>query len=293
MQALIVLCDLGSMGRAAEQMGITQPAMSQLVSELEKLIEAKLFLRHSKGVDPTPVALDLLPIARRIITAAEEGAERIASHQRLDSGLVRLGTTAAATGAILDPIVADFAEAHPRIQLQATTLLGPTLDASFVGSEYDVICCRQRETIPEGWIFEPCYQDALVPVCGTTHPLALDSNVTISDLGKSIWLQNHISTVARHKFDELIQREGWANIREVQVLSRVTILIWTMLKAGKYVTLVPRSVVAPWIFEGLLYEIPVDLQLPLEPLGYHWRPSYAGTAVQTFIETLRTENTDL
>lgn len=286
MRALIVLCDLGSMGRAAEQMGVTQPAMSKLVSELEKLIETKLFLRHSKGVTPTPVALDLVPIARRMISAAEEGAERIASHQRLDSGLVRVGTTAAATGAILDPILIGFPDAHPRIQVQVNTLLGPTLDASFGESEYDVIFCRRRETLPEGWIFEPCYRDAIVPVCGSNHPIAQSQNITIAELGKLTWLQNHISTLARHKFDELVEREGWKNLREVQILSRESILIWTMLKSGKYVSMVPRSVVAPWILEGLLYEIPVELNLPIEPIGYHWRPNYAGTAVQTFIRAL-------
>lgn len=274
------------MGRAAEQMGITQPAMSKLVSELEKLIETKLFLRHSKGVNPTDVALDLLPIARRMISAAEEGAERIASHQRMDSGLVRVGTTAAATGAMLDPILIGFADTHPRIQVQATTLLGPILDASFGESEYDVICCRRRDTLPEGWIFKPCYSDAIVPICGVNHPFAHNPNITLAELGKSTWLQNHISTLARHKFDELVEREGWKNLREVQILSRESILIWTMLKSGKYVSLVPRSVVAPWLLEGLLYEIPVELNLPLESIGYHWRPDYAGTAVQSFIRAL-------
>lgn len=286
MRALIVLCDLGSMGRAAEQIGITQPAMTKLVSDLEKLIETKLFLRHSKGVSPTSVALDLLPIARRMISAAEEGAERIASHQRLDSGLVRVGTTAAATGAMLDTVLTGFAEANPRIQVQVTTLVGPTLDASFVENEYDIICCRQRQTIPEDWIFKPCYLDAIVPVCGINHPFAHRKPVTIAELGKSTWLQNHISTLARHKFDELVERESWKNLREVQILSRESLLIWTMLKSGKYVSLVPRSVVAPWILEGLLYEIPVELNLPLEPIGYYWRPDYAGTAVQSFSRAL-------
>lgn len=286
MQALIALCDLGSMGRAAMQLGITQPAMSQLVAELERLIETKLFLRHSKGVDPTPTALDLLPIAQRMIAAAEEGAERIATHHRRDGGLVRVATTAAATGAILDPILAGFVDVQPNIQVQATTVIGPTLDASFKGGEFDIVCCRRRETIPEGWSFQACIGDALVAICGPTHPLASKVRVSKTDLGRSTWLQNHVSTVARHAFDNLVEREVWTGLSEIQIQTRVPLLIWTMLKTGKYLTLVPRSVAAPWLSEGLLCELPAELNLPLEPLGVHWRPDHAGSAVRQFIQAL-------
>ena len=286
MQALIALCDLGSMSRAAQALGISQPAMSQLVAELEKLIETQLFLRHSKGVNPTPVALNLLSVARRIIAAAEEGAEHIASHQRRDEGLVRIASTAAASGALLHVVLPEFAKARPGIQIQINTVLGPSLDASFSSGEYDIVCSRSREVVPEGWAFSPCVADDLVPVCGARHPLASRDQVTMQDLGQAIWLQNHVSTVARQHFDSLAQREGWHNIQQIQVLSRVPILIWTMLKSGKYLTLVPRSVVASWLSEGMLCELSVDLDIPLAPLGYHWQPDVAGSATKRFVNAL-------
>lgn len=286
MQAMIALCDLGNMSRAAQALGISQPGMSQLVSELEKLIETPLFLRHSKGVDPTPITLDLLPIARRIIAAAEESAEHIASHQRRDEGLVRVAATAAASCALLDVILPAFAETNPNIQIQINTVLGHALDASFTSSEFDIVCCRARNAVPEGWTHSACLADKLVPVCGVLHPLARQDTVTMQELGQAVWLQNHVSTVARQHFDGLVQRAGWNDIQEIQILSRVPILIWTMLKSGKYLTLVPRSVVAPWLVEGMLTELPVDLDMPLPPVGYHWQPDIAGSATKRFISAL-------
>ena len=53
MQVLIKLAEIGSMRRTAEAVNMTQPAITQLVAELEKLLETKLFLRHAKGVEPT------------------------------------------------------------------------------------------------------------------------------------------------------------------------------------------------------------------------------------------------
>lgn len=286
MRALIALNDLGTMSRAAKALNISQPAMSQLVVELEKLIEAQLFLRHAKGVDPTPVTRDLVPIARRIITATQEGSEHIASHQRNDDGLVRVASTAAGSGALLDVILPIFAETHPNIQIQIKTVLGSavgsSLAAAFSVDEYDIICCRQREVVPEGWEFSNCFLDELIPVCGAKHPFANRKKVTMQDLGLATWLQYPLSSLARQHFDNLVIREGWKDIKQIQVMSRVPHLTWTMLRSGEYLTLVPRSVVAPWLAEKVACELDVGLKLELSPVGYYWRSKLAGSATRKF-----------
>jgi len=114
----MVLNDLRSMSRAAEAMGMTQPGMSQLVAELEQLLETTLFLRHSRGVTPTKAAADMLPVARRIMAAAEDGAEVIASYNRRDGGLVRMGVSIAADAGLLPLALPRFAQEYPNVQLQ-------------------------------------------------------------------------------------------------------------------------------------------------------------------------------
>lgn len=286
MQALIALDDLRSMGRAAQAMGMSQPAMSQLVAEFEQLIETRLFLRHSKGVDPTPAALDLIPVARRILAAAEEGAEHIASRNRREGGLVRVATTAAATGALLNRVLPEFAESHPNIQVQVVPVAGQTLDASFAEDEFDIVCCRLREVVPEGWTFCQRSTDELVAVCAASHPLAGRSEVTLAELGQHAWMGNHVATTARHHFDELRQRQNWTDTPEVQILSREPMLIWTMLKTGKALSLIPRSVADHWLDDGLLHVLPAALDMPLPPIGFHWRPATAGFATRRLVDAL-------
>jgi DNA-binding transcriptional LysR family regulator len=287
MQALLTLNELRSMGRAAEAMGMTQPAMSQLVAELEKLIETQLFFRHSKGIDPTPAALDLLPVARRILAATEEGADRIASLQRREGGLVRIASTASSTGAILDPMIAKFGEQNSNIHAQILTVVGPSLDASFTGDEFDVVLCRERALLPEGWQFQCLVPDGLAIMTGPNHPLALKDRVTLDDLRASTWVQHQATSLAREHFDLLRERLDWHEIKLVHVASRIPTIAWSMLRDSSLVSLVPRSVVMPWIREGLLCEIDAGLEMPLLPMGYHWRPDRAGPAATRFLEALK------
>ncbi|MCW1934919.1 LysR family transcriptional regulator [Pararhodobacter zhoushanensis] len=280
MQALIMLNDLRSMSRAAQAMGMTQPAMTQLVAELEALLETTLFLRHSRGVDPTPVAQDLMPVARRILAAMEEGAELIATRIRRDSGPVRVAATVAAMGGLLDPALPVLARSHPNVQVQVDNVMGQGLSASFSGTEFDLILCRRLAVVHEGWTFVPCRHDAAIIVAGARHPLAQKTGVTAADLGAARWLQNHVATLARHVFDDLRERYGWVELDEVQFISRIPMLIWSMLKSGELLCLTPRSVAAAWLLDGSIVELDFDVGAPLEPIGFYWKLDEAGPSTR-------------
>jgi len=288
MQALVMLDDLRSMTRAAQAMGMTQPAMTQLVAELEQLLETTLFLRHSRGVDPTPVALDLLPVARRILAAMEEGAEAIASRIRRDTGPVRVAVTVAGLGMLLDRALPPLVQAHPGFQLQVESVVGQSLATAFNADDFDLVLCRRRGAVPEGWAFVECGEDVSVIVAGARHPLAGRAVVTARDLADCTWLQNHVASLARHAFDDLRERHGWHNLQEVRVISRIPELIWSMLRDGRLIALLPRSVAMPRIEEGTLVELSFDVSGTLEPVGYYWKPDAATPAMRLLAQRLST-----
>lgn len=286
MQALVALDNLRSMTRAAQAMGMTQPAMTQLVAEMEQLLETRLFLRHSRGVDPTPVAEDLLPVARRILAAMEEGAEAIATRIRRDSGPLRVAVTVAGVGALLDRLLPDLSQQHPTLQLMVETVMGLSLSASFNGEDYDLILCRRLRVVPEGWTFVSCYDDAPIIVAGRRHPLAGKAVVTAADLGQCIWLQNHVATLARHAFDALREEHSWDNLREINMISRIPEVMWSMLRPGTAVCLSPRSVALPRLSDGSLVELPFPVDAPLEPMGYYWKPADATPSLKLVAQSL-------
>ena len=67
MQAFVEVADLGSTKKASAEMAVTQPAVTHLLAELEKLVGTRLFLRHAKGMKLTDAGTLLLPQARVLV----------------------------------------------------------------------------------------------------------------------------------------------------------------------------------------------------------------------------------
>ena len=265
-QVLVTLAELGNVRRTALAIGMTQPAVTLLLAEMERLIETPLFLRHSRGVSPTPMALDLLPLARHMLADLQSGAEMVAARLHHGEGVVRVGASAAGVSAILAKVLPGFTRAHPDIQVQVEELGTPDITARVAGGTTDIIFCRQPTLLPQGWRFEPCAEDRFVVVCGNQHPLCRKRVVRLQDLQDATWLPNTLASAAHKRFEELVAQQSWAP-RSCGILTRISSLTWTLLDTGPFVTLVPLGVVSPWVERKLLHVLPLDLDMPFEPNG--------------------------
>lgn len=265
-QALVTLADLGNVRRTAQAIGMTQPAVTMLLAEMERLIETPLFLRHARGVTPTAMAQDLLPLARHMLADLQSGAEMVAARLHRGEGVVRIGATAAGVSAILSKVLPGFARAHPDIQVQVEELDTPAITERIASGTTDIVCCRQPALLPQGWRFLPCVPDRFVVVCGNQHPLRRKRLVRLQDLKDVTWLPNALSSAAHKRQEALMAQAGW-DPQTCGVLTRISSLTWTLLDSAPLVTLVPLGVVSPWVERGLLQVLPLELDMPFDPTG--------------------------
>jgi DNA-binding transcriptional LysR family regulator len=287
MQVLIKLAEIGSMRRTAEAVNMTQPAITQLVAELEKLLETKLFLRHAKGVEPTLATLELLPVAKRILNALEDGAENIANHLKNHGGIVRVSASPAAVGAIIQGKLAKFAARFPELNVQIVQMDDTAPLYGIVEDAVDVVCTRQPNVVPEGWEFEKLFDDQLVVVCGKSHSLANFDKIDIDNLGKSKWLINRIGSVSRKRFEEIFERQNWPTSCRCEITTHIPELTKELLLTGDYLSILPHSVAIPWLKSEEIRLLETDMQQTLAPLGFLWSPEHAGTATHAFVKELR------
>lgn len=113
--AFIRILETGSFTKAAEELGYTQSAISQMVNSLEKELSTPLLLRSRKGVTLTPDGEELLPYIRRLDIVRRELMEKQKELCGLQSGIIRIGVFSSVSCHWMPGLMKDFKERYPSV----------------------------------------------------------------------------------------------------------------------------------------------------------------------------------
>jgi DNA-binding transcriptional LysR family regulator len=113
----VAVADTRHFTRAADQIGVAQPSLSQQVRALERELGAPLLYRTRGNVPLTDAGEALLPVARRMLADADSARRRIREVLNLARGRVRLGATPSLCTGLLPTVLAGFRQEHPGIEL--------------------------------------------------------------------------------------------------------------------------------------------------------------------------------
>lgn len=258
--------ELGSLRLAAEAAAMAQPSASQSLSELESLLQCKLFLRHSRGMALTAVGRALLPLARRLLDLVDESADRVAALQGSSSGMVRVGAIAAAVHGILLKALPSFSQKNSDVVVHLEEMDGKRQLALIADAEVDLCLCRHPGTLPAGWSYEPLVSDRFTIVCGPRHPHSGGRLIPLDQLAAETWLTVPVPLAARRALDQLF--ESAPQFPKMHgVVGSVPALITELLKAERLLALMPRRLVQREIETGELAEISIPIDLPLLEIG--------------------------
>lgn len=140
LQAFATVAALGHLTRAAEQLHLSQPALSGRIKSLEEELGVTLFERTPAGMSLSAAGRELLPLAERALDAARELRARALSLHELVTGRLRIGTITDPEFIRLGPFLGDLRARHPLIEIELhqevsgkafDAVLDGTLDASF------------------------------------------------------------------------------------------------------------------------------------------------------------------
>jgi len=121
LEAFTLVLDTGSFSAAAQQLGVSQPAVSAQVRELERKMGTRLLERVGRSVGPTSSGITLAGHARTLLEAGRLAAEAVSSHAEGVSGVVRLGTGATACLHLLPPLLQRIRKEHPGLHVVVST----------------------------------------------------------------------------------------------------------------------------------------------------------------------------
>lgn len=247
LQLAIAIADLQSLHRAASAIGLSQPAATHALAELESALGAPLFERHSKGMRLTTLGEAILPLLRASLVPLQAAAGNAALMQQgAASPLIRIGSIAAGINGLLTAAIPAYCALHPSAAIDVHEVTIDNLLESIQEGTLDLAICREPNPLPQGFEFHAALQDAFVIACRPQHPLAQQSVITGADLLAQRWLAPPLTGLGPQQVDSLFDDLG--GVPELcRVSSRSTEIIYAMLAESDMLVCVPASLLRPLV----------------------------------------------
>ena len=118
LRTLIHVAELGSLSKAADRIGIAQPALSRQIRMLEEELSVRLFTRHGRGMVLTDKGREILEHATRVMTELEEIRATASDLDAPLRGRIAIGFPPTVADILSLPLVAAFGKTHPQVELR-------------------------------------------------------------------------------------------------------------------------------------------------------------------------------
>ncbi len=266
LQLLVLIADLGSIQRAAEVVGQTQSSATKALSELERMVGLPLFERHARGVRPTLICRDLLPLLRNMLGSLNGCAEMLAAAAEGVQGILSVGAITGALSGFLGRELPPFLQQHPQLRVEVVEDSHHALLAGLAARTLDMVLVRAPAAAISGTRFVPLLQDEVVVVAAPTHPLHRKRNLHASQLLEQQWVLAPLSTQMHEAFERLF--ESCEHLPERSpLITRSLPMLLEYLRATYAVALTPLSVVQPFVQAGWLKVLALQFPRTLAAIG--------------------------
>jgi DNA-binding transcriptional LysR family regulator len=168
--------------RAAEAVGLTQPALSRSLRSLEDQVGARLFDRDRARVEPTAVGKRLIELAGPLVSHARTVEIEVQQLLGLAGGLLRVGAGPYAAEISVGTAVGRLAHRHPGIRVDIKVADWPDLYQQLLADELDVAIAEiSHAQVDERFTVEPLPEHRAVIYCRSGHSLVGRSDITLED----------------------------------------------------------------------------------------------------------------
>ncbi|WP_306326897.1 transcriptional regulator CynR [Streptomyces venezuelae] len=168
---LLAVAEHANFTRAAEELRIAQPTLSQQIKQLEKALGAQLLDRGGRGVRLTDAGEAYADYARRALRDLAAGERAVLDVRDLSRGRLRLAATPTFTAYLTGPLVAAFHGRHPGITVEVRELTQDRIEAELLADRLDLGIAFAKEHLP-GIEAAALFAETLGLVVGPGHPFA-------------------------------------------------------------------------------------------------------------------------
>lgn len=244
LQLLAALGDAGTMTAAAQQLFISQPALSQRLSKMEAKLDVVLFDRQGRRLVPNRAGQRMLVTAREVLRELHTAERDIREIRDGKDRRVRFAAQCNTTLQWLPPIIRRLRELFPGTEVRIETVPNDEPIAALLDDRIDVGLVTKSDTRMDSVAMTPLFSDELVAVVPATHPFAGRSYLTAADF-------NGVDLILYDSYDQsrvpvpALPIPHGSRPRRVSTVPLITDLLLEMVAGGEGITVLPNWVAAP------------------------------------------------
>ncbi len=267
LQLLVALDQFRHLGRAAEFLSLTQPAVSKTLAEIERLFALDLFVRSTRGTEPTAYGQTVVRFARTVLADYGRTLDEIAAVASGAAGRVNVGAMVVALPVLLTQAVAllkqrsslttvgveegDLTRLLPRLRTGELDLFVGRLEPGYAAPDLET---------------ERLYDEPMCVAVSPQHPLAARRKLGWADLVDPPWVVPPAWASSRVKLDQQFYKAGLnPPVDVVETASFLATL--NFLQQRGAVVFWAQSVARHWQQQGLARVLPIQLPIELPPVG--------------------------
>ena len=257
----------GSLTRAAEELYISQPAVSRSIKQLELQLGVALFTRTHHGMQLSAQGGKVIyKEVERALPLLSNAENRIAEMKNLATGTVRIGASDTIFEYFLADKIAEFHEQFPKVKIELLADVTPDTIAKLKADKCDVAFVNLPITLdPELQLHGNFMRQNDVFVAGAQFAELKDKQARLSTLQKYPLILMQHDTVARRSLDNFFASLG------IELNPSIEVGSWDLMKRfvvrGMGIGVIPREYATRCLEDGSMFEIQTDFHLPTRSVG--------------------------
>jgi DNA-binding transcriptional LysR family regulator len=258
----------GNMARAAEMLAISRPVVSRTISDLEHALGVQLLDRSPHGVEPTIYGRALLKRSVAVFDELKQSVRDIEFLGDPNSGEVRIGCTEPMAAGFVSAVIDRLTRQYPQLLFQLELCSAPAQQFHVLRErKCDLVVARKwSEALEPDMDGEVLFDDEVLVVAGPGSKWLDRRKVALADLVDEHWLLAPIDEEPGAPVFEIFRALG-LKVPRASVLSYSLNVRTSLLATGRFLAIVPASVLRFGAGHHLLKVLPVELPALVQPVA--------------------------
>jgi DNA-binding transcriptional LysR family regulator len=244
-RVLLSVAEMGSMSKAAERLGTSQPAVSRAISDLEHALGVTLFDRSPAGVEPTAYGRALIKRGLAVFDELRQGIKDIEFIADPTAGVLRIGCSDTLADLFVPTAIDELTRKYPRLSFHVDTDTIPSIFDRLATRSVELVISRVPKNAAEKYlVVEELIQDSLVVAAGPRNRWMRRSSIELAELLDEPWTLPPIDSFGSTFIAEAFRARGLDPPHAVATaVSRS--MRNRLLATGRFLTMVPGFSVVP------------------------------------------------